>query len=63
MDVSLSPHSATALPDPFWEQVIFQNPEIVVLLGRRLTAADAQDPKKLHTKKKTGIFLKRRKRK
>jgi hypothetical protein len=31
------------------------------LLGRRLTVADAQGPRKLHTKKKTEIFLKRRK--
>lgn len=32
-----------------------------VLLGRRLGVADTQGPRKLHAKKKTGIFLKREK--
>lgn len=31
-----------------------------LLLARRLGVADTQGPRKLHTKKKTGIFLKRR---
>lgn len=54
------PHSAR----PAWSfqgtRSILKSRNWDLLLGRRLTVTDAQVPRKLQTKKRTGIFLQRR---